>query len=211
LSKVKTLQLGLISTKPLERIEDHLDLINYVASKLSPGMQGKVLIASEPAELVRLIKERAVDLYLESAYATSVINEQTGAKILLRRWKNGVAEYRTLLLAKADNGITQPKDLLGKMIALEDLGSTSGYFLPKAYLVKGGFKVVPKSSVSDRKDLDPAVVQRVKTILLAMHQDGAGQKALKKADKSTRFDPLPGTDDMLYIKIRELSRLVEKK
>jgi phosphonate transport system substrate-binding protein len=275
-SKLKTLQLGLVSTKARERIEEHLDLINYVASKLSPGMQGKVVIATDPAELAKLIQGKAVDLYLESAYATFTINQQTGAKLLLRRWKNGVAEYRTLLLAKTDNGLTQLKDLLGKMIVLEDSGSTSGYFLPKAFLMKEGFRVVEKSSfstpvsaqeigyvsshgsekniinwilmgrvsagplnssdfdslgrktknqfsilaeteklphnlVSVRKDLDAALVQRVKTILLTMHQDSAGQKALKKADKSTRFDPLPGTEEMLYQKIRELSRVVQKK
>jgi phosphonate transport system substrate-binding protein len=275
-TNLKTIQLALVSTKPRERIVEYLDLINYIAAKLGPGMEGKVVIASDPAQLAKLIQGKGVDLYLESAYPTFLINERTGAKLLLRRWKNGVAEYRTLLLTKIDNGITQPKDLLGKIIALEDSGSTSGYFLPKAFLVKQGFKVVQKSSLSDpvsaqeigyvssggsekniinwvllgrvsagplnssdfdslgrktksqlsilaeteklphnlvsvRRDLDAALVQRVKTILLAMHQDGAGQKALKKADKSTRFDPLPGTEEMLYQKIRELSRIVEKK
>jgi phosphonate transport system substrate-binding protein len=275
-SKLKTLQLGLVSTKPRERIEEHLDLINYLAAKLTPGIDGKVVVASDAGQLAKIIQAKGVDLYLESAYPTFVINEQTGAKLLLRRWKSGVPEYRTLLLTQVDSGITQPKDLLGKMIALEDPGSTTGYFLPRAFLIREGFKVVQKSSLSEpvssqeigyvsshgsekniinwillgrvaagplnssdfdslgkktrrkfsilaeteklphnllsvRRDLDPALVQRLKKILLAMHQDSAGQKALKKADKTTQFDALPVGEEMLYQKIRELSRVGQKK
>jgi phosphonate transport system substrate-binding protein len=275
-SKLKTIQLGIVSTKPRERIEEHLDLINYIASKLGPGMEGKVVVASDPAQLAKLIQAKGVDSYLESAYPTFLINEQTGAKLLLRRWKSGVPEYRTLLLTQFDSGITQLRDLLGKMIALEDPGSTSGYFLPRAFLIREGFKVVQKSSLSEpvssqeigyvsshgsekniinwvllgrvsagplnssdfdslgkktkrkfsvlaeteklphnllsvRRDLDPALVQRLKKIVLTMHQDSAGQKALKKADKTTQFDALPAGEEMLYQKIRELSRVVQKK
>ena len=272
-AKPKTIHLGLVSNKPRERIEEHLDLINYIASKLGPHMKGKVVVASDPEQMAKLIQEKEVDLYLESAYPTFLINEQTGAKLLLRRWKEGVAEYRTLLLTKSDSGIARLRDLLGKIIALEDPGSTSGYFLPKAFLIKRGFKLVEKSSFLDpvssqeigyvfshgsektiinwvllrkvaagalnssdfdklgekrkrelsilaetetlprhllsvRKDLDSALTQRLKDILLTMHQDEAGQKALKKADKTSKFDLLPDGEEMVYQKIRELFRVV---
>lgn len=271
----RAIRLGLVSSKPRDRIEENLDLAVYIGQKLAPDVKGRVVVASDPDQLAKLIQEKKVDFYMESAYPTFLINEQTGAKILLRRWKGGVAEYSTLLLTKSDSGITRLKDLLGKTIAFEDPGSTSGYLLPKAFLTKRGFKLAEKSSFVDpvssqeigyvfshgsekniinwvllrkvsagalnssdfgrlgekrksefsilaeteklprhllsvRRDLDSALVQRLKEILLTMHQDEVGQKALRKAEKTTKFDLLPGGEEMVYQQIRELFRVLPK-
>jgi phosphonate transport system substrate-binding protein len=272
----RAIRLGLVSSKPRERIEEYLDLTAYIGQKLAPDLKGKVVVASDREQLAKLIQEKKVDFYMESAYPTFLINEQTGAKMLLRRWKGGVAEYSTVLLTKNDGGVTRLKDLFGKIIAFEDPGSTSGYFLPKAFLTKRGFKLAEKSSFVDpvssqeigyifshgsekniinwvllrkvsagafnssdfdrlgekrknefsilaeterlprhllsvRRDLDSALVQRLKEVLLTIHQDEVGQKALRKADKTTKFDLLPGGEQMAYQKIHELFRVLHKK
>ena len=58
-------------------------------------------------------------------------------------------------VSAAISGIVRLEDLRGKIIAFEDPGSTSGYFLPKLFLLKKGFSVVEKPSagakVSDRE------------------------------------------------------------
>ena len=43
-----------------------------------------------------------------------------------------------------------------------------------------------------------------------MHQNEVGQKALRKAYKTTKFDLLPSGEEMVYQKIRELYRVLHK-
>lgn len=275
---IQILSLGLISANPLGKIEAHQDFVNYVARKLSPtgGVTGRVVVAPTPSHLSRLMNERKVDFYMESAYPTVLVNQQTGARLLLRRWKGARGEYRGLIFTMKASGITSLRDLVGKLIVFEDPGSTSAYFLPKVLLLKHGFKLTqkfsfdsrvapneigyvfafeseenivnwvllkkvaagafstndlddldearraqllilaetenfPRALVSVRKDLPPAVVSHLKEILLSMHLDEEGQRALRKADKTTKFDLLPGGEESLYRKIREMLLVLHGK
>jgi phosphonate transport system substrate-binding protein len=94
--------------------------------------------------MIKFLGEKRVDFYMESPYPTYLINRLGAARLLLRRWKGGMAEYRSVLFAGKKSGIARLDDLRGKMIAFEDPGSTSGYFLPKLFLLKKGFSVVEK-------------------------------------------------------------------
>jgi len=49
-------------------------------------------------------------------------------KYSLRSWKGGAAEYWSVILTERRSGINSLQDLLGKIIAFEDAGSTSAYF-----------------------------------------------------------------------------------
>ena len=268
---VEAISLGIVSPKPQRRIEENSDFVNYLAQKLSStsSIKGSILVAPTAMQLAKLLNERKVDFYIESPYPTYVINKETGARLLLRRWKDGVSEYRGVLFTRADSGIHRVEDLRGKIIAFEDPGSTSGYFLPKLLLLRKGFRLMEKSSfeanvsskeigyvfaggsekkllswvllrkvaagalsdieldkrdekskaevailaetemfprhfLSVRKDLDPGIVNRLKEILLSMHQDPEGQKVLKKSDNTTKFDLLPGGEEVVRRKFRRL-------
>lgn len=141
--------LGLISQVNRSAIEAHFsDFAAYVARKLSPrpGLQGKVAVAATPTEMVKLLQQKAVDYYFESAYATYVINNVHGAgRARLRRWKGGLAEYQSLIFSSRRGGIGRLQDLHGKTIVFEDPGSTSGYLLPKFFLLRNGFKLVERA------------------------------------------------------------------
>jgi phosphonate transport system substrate-binding protein len=145
----QTLSLGIISDIYQSRItEQFSDFIRYVAAKLaSPSeSRGKVVIARTPFELARLIQQRQVDFYMDSPYPTYLINDVHGvAKLLLRRWKGGMPEYRSLIFTKRNNEINHLDELRGKVIAFEDPESTSGYFLPHAFLVRKGFTFADKN------------------------------------------------------------------
>jgi phosphonate transport system substrate-binding protein len=179
-----------------------------------------------------------------------------------------MSEYRSLIFTSKQSGVTDPKELRGKIVAFEDPGSTSGYFLPKLFLLKKGFSMsqqaspeskisvgeigyifantsnevvrlvlqkkvtagafstddyaaledkplisilaetesVPRHLVSVRKDLPETVVKRLKSVLLAMDQDKEGQQILKQTDNTTRFDSLPGGEEMVRRKLVELYR-----
>jgi phosphonate transport system substrate-binding protein len=151
-SDIKRLSLGLISEVNRREIEEHFrDFVRYAARKLSPEaeIEASVIIAPTPFELAKLLEQRKVDFYIESAYPTYIINIVHGqGRLLLRRWKGGVADYYSLIFTKRDGDIKRLEDLKGKLIVFEDAGSTSGYLLPKLYLLRRGLKLREKKGFS---------------------------------------------------------------
>lgn len=146
----KVISLGIISETHQTEIEEHFrDFVNYIALKFSPAqaMEGKVIVVPRVGDLGPLLRQGTVDFYLESPYPTYVINNvYAAAHLLLRRWKSGMADYQSFIFTKRNSGITRLSDLLGKMIVFEDPESTSGYFLPKLFLQRNGFKFSQKNS-----------------------------------------------------------------
>jgi phosphonate transport system substrate-binding protein len=148
--QTKTIALGVISKRPLAEVEpQYRDFVRYVARKLSaPGrVEGKVVTAQTVYQLQKLLEQDKVDFYMESPYPTYLINRDGAAMPLLRRWKSGSPEYRSIFFAKKEGGARDIADLRGALIALEDPGSTSGYFLPKVFLAGKGMKLAEKTSL----------------------------------------------------------------
>jgi phosphonate transport system substrate-binding protein len=145
--KVKSITLGLVSAMSQKEIEAHFqNFVRYVARKLGsgPDTEGKVAIVPTPLQMAKLLEEKKIDFYMESPYPTYLINKQGAAVLLLRRWKSGMAEYRSLIFSKQGGETSHLEQLRGKMIVFEDPGSTSGYFLPKVLLLRKGFKLTEK-------------------------------------------------------------------
>ena len=251
----QTISLGIVSEANHKEIERYYrDFVAYVARKLSS--EGKVMIASAPSELAKLLEQQKVDFYMESAYSTYIINDVEGAaKLLLRRWQRGKPEYQSLIFVNRNSGVNRLDNLRGKIIVFENLKSTSGYFLPKFFLQRNGFKLsekswldaavtpaeigyifassqeklvnlvltnqaaggafsdddyaklddktkaeigvlaqterLPRYLVSIRKDMPPALTDRLKAILIAMSEDDEGRRILQKTGETTKFDMLP--------------------
>jgi phosphonate transport system substrate-binding protein len=270
---VQSITLGLVSQTSQKEIEAHFQsFIGYVARKFGSGpeTEGKVVIVPMPLQMVKPLEEKKIDFYMESPYPTYLINKQGAASLLLRRWKSGMAEYRSLIFSNRGSGTSRLEQLRGKIVAFEDPGSTSGYFLPKVLLLKKGFTLTEKSGpdakvgpkeigyifassavnivnlvlskkvaagafsdddygaldakrktditilaqtdpfprhlVSVRKDLDLQVKNRLRDILLSMHQDEEGRILMLKTDNTTRFDLLPGGEAMVRRKLVETFR-----
>ena len=270
-AEVRTLSLGIVSEVNQKEIEAYYrDFIFYVARKLSsaPEVEGKVIVASTPSELAKLLGQQKVDFYMESAYSTYVINDVQGAgKLLLRRWQRGKPEYQSLIFTKRNGGINRLDDHRGKIVVFEDPESTSGYLLPKFFLLRNGFKLsekggldasvapgeigyvfassqqklvdlvltkqaaggafsdddyakldekakadvgvlaqserFPRHLVSVRKDMAPALADRLKAILLAMSEDEEGRKILQKIGETTKFDMLPEGEEGMRRRLLE--------
>jgi phosphonate transport system substrate-binding protein len=141
--EAKTITLGVVTQSNQKEVEARFqDFVSYIGRKLAAQskMEGKVMIASTQPRLASLLTERRADFYMESPYPTYLINDVYGAgKLLLRRWKGGMADYRALIFTKADGDTKGLQDLKGKIIAFEDPESTSGYHLPKLLLTRNGF------------------------------------------------------------------------
>ena len=136
----RPLVLGSISEKPSEEIQLFFPLADYLARQLgSSGVTaGKVVVANDLREMVKLIEAGKVDLYIDSPFPIVAVSRATGTLIELRRWKKGKAEYRSVIVVKTDSPIRSLEELRGKVIAFENNYSTSGYLLPKSALLKLG-------------------------------------------------------------------------
>jgi phosphonate transport system substrate-binding protein len=270
---IQTLTLGLVFQGAPEPVAERFrPLVEYLGRKFTPtgATKGTVTVVPNTAQLMKLLEAKRVDLYLESPFPTYLINRSGFAHLLLRRWKSGMTEYRGIIFTSKNSRIARLDDLRGKMIAFEDAGSTSGYFLPKLLLFNKGFSVVekprlgakvsdreigyvfadgdknvvnlvaqekvvagamsnddyanlddksralfsilgeteslPRHLVSVRRGLPQPIVKRLSDILLNMHQDDEGQKILRQADNTTKFDLLPGGEEAFRRKLLELYR-----
>jgi phosphonate transport system substrate-binding protein len=277
--KPRTLSLGIVTEFNRTQIaENFRDFVRYLAARLaSPSdIEGRVVIAPTLFQLARLIEQRKVDFYMESPYPTYLVNDVQGvAKLLLRRWKGGMAEYRSLIFTKKNGEINRLEDLRGRVLVFEDPESTSGHFLPRSFLARKGFKFIDKSRfnpdasptdigylfanspekvvdwvltkkvaagafsdddyarldqkkksditilaqterlprhlLSVRKDFAPALADRLEKTLLSMHEDDQARRILKKADDTTKFDPLPEGQAGLRRRLSEIFQTARKK
>ncbi len=146
-----TLHVGTIGQSPAHEIRDFLPLAHYLAMTLKTEGVGdvKVVVAESLAEMAALTRAAKVDLFIDSAFPSMALNQLTGSKLLLRRWKRGIGEYRSVIFTRKDSGLRQLTDLKGKTIAFEELFSSTGYFFPKLALVQAGLKLAAKREASD--------------------------------------------------------------
>jgi phosphonate transport system substrate-binding protein len=141
--------LGVVAGTHQKEVEAHFrEFVTYVARKVSgPASAGNVIVAPATADLVKLLQEKKVDFYLESPFPTYVINNVNGAgRVLLRRWKGGMAEYQSLIFTNRGSQVKTVQELRGKLVAFEDPESSTGYLLPKVFLQKQGLKLSDKSA-----------------------------------------------------------------
>ncbi len=273
---MKTIVLGDITDNPKKRIDAFQPLADYLGARLSAfGIgSGSVKIAPDFDTMTKFLKNGDVDLYFDSPYPTMVLNQRAGAQPVLRRWRDGVSEYYTVLFVRKDSPITSVADLNGKMMAFKEPYSSSGYIMPKAYMIQQGLNPVEKPSpdaalgkdevgyvftndddniiqwvisgkaaagavdylsynkLSEetragltilaktdpiprqvmvvRAGLDPALVDAMKQLLIALDKTPEGQEILKKFQTTTKFDEFPGGPDSAFTRVRDLVAVIDK-
>lgn len=150
-AKTDRLTLGVVSAKPEKKTAEHQNFVDYLTRHLfgRPELKGKVIVVPTALQLAQLLVEAKIDFFMESPYPTHVVTLRAGSRPILRRWKHGTSEYRSVIFTRKDSAIQQLNELLGKTIVFEDADSTSGYFLPKSLLARHGFTLREKSSLND--------------------------------------------------------------
>lgn len=187
-ASVKTLTLGVVFQGAPEPVAEHFrPLVEYAARKVAPAgdMKGNAIVAPNAAQLMKLLEEKRVDFYLESPFPTYLINRSGSANLLLRRWKSGMTEYRSVVFTSKASRITRLEDLRGKMIAFEDAGSTSGYYLPKLLLFEKGFPAVEKPSLDAKvsaREIGYIFAATDKNIVKLVLQEKAAAGAISNDD-----------------------------
>ncbi len=147
----ETIIIADISNNPAKKIKRYQPLADYLATNLSEfdiGV-GEVQVASDMPTMIQWLKNGEVDLYFDSPYPAMYVIDQSGAEVILRRWKGGKADYYTVFFTMKDREIDSVEDLQGKVVAFDEISSTSGYMLPMAYLKSANLKASQKTSVNE--------------------------------------------------------------
>ena len=148
LKTVNTIRIGTVDVDAVTQIIKFQPTADYIAAELSNDTtqyKGQVIIPSTINDMIELLNKQRIDLYFESPFTIAIVDNESGAVPFLLRWKEGVTQYHSLFIVKNSSSIKTVNDFGGKTIAFEAPESTSGYLLPKAYLVQKGFKVIGQS------------------------------------------------------------------
>lgn len=267
-----------ISNDPVENITLFQPLANYLAVRLVDLRIGKseIKIAPDLETMAEWLATGQADLYFDSLYPSMAVHERSGAQPILRHWKDGMAEYHTLIFTNADSGITSLEELKGQKVAFESNFSTSGYMLPLAYFLDQGFDIEEKNTldaavaddqigyifsqkdqntvqwvISDqvaagvidnltyfnevpeetrrqftilaetnpvsrqvvmvRPDLQPEVVDAIRTILLEMDENEEGRAVLASFQATLKFDEFPEGGQAALNRMRELYEFTQRQ
>ena len=186
----KIIVLGDISNNPRKKIRKFQPLANYLAANLNQFDYGRVKIAPDMETMIAWLKSGEVDIYIDSPYPAMLAIKGADAKPILRRWKQGSAEYYSLIFTLSDRGITSLSELNGKNVAFDHPVSTTGYMLPLAELLKSGLNPQEIKSVND------SVAQDVVGYIFSNEDENSIQwllsnKVAAAATDNQAFDKMP--------------------
>src|SRR6266498_2500064 len=150
LTQKQVLSIGIISDDPAGTIEGFQPMIDYLAKQMSDlGIaKGEVVVTPDFDTLNAKLKSGEVDLFYETAYGALDAFENAGAIPLVRGWRKELDEYHSTIFVKKDTNITSVDDMRGHLIAFAEPDSTSGYFLPKAFLISSGYNLFERSGTN---------------------------------------------------------------
>ncbi len=155
-TSARTLNYGVISSKPSKRIKDSYPLFSYVAKQLADsGFEGaQVHVYSSIDELASDLQSGRIDLISSTIYPALLLKNKAQAQPFLVRWKKGEASYSSVFVANNRQRYNDLSELQGKIIGFEDRNSTSGYFLPMVTLLNQGLEVQHITSAQQQPNSD---------------------------------------------------------
>ncbi len=140
----QALTIGRVSGDSVKTVRKLEPMVEYLVKRLSHlGItESATVVARSNPEMAGMLRSGRVDIVSETAFSALQFAEVADAQPLMREWKKGVASYRSVLITRADGGVTRLEDLRGRIIAFEDAGSTSGFLYPLAALRRAGLELV---------------------------------------------------------------------
>ncbi|MES9969924.1 MAG: phosphate/phosphite/phosphonate ABC transporter substrate-binding protein [Candidatus Thiodiazotropha sp.] len=155
-SNPETLVLGKISHNPKKHYRYLKPLLIYAVERMRDlGIRkGKIRMAKNKEQMADLVASGEVDWVTETPIAAAYLHEESGAEILLRKWKKGMPEYYTVFFSRTEGSIKKLEDLKGKRIALEDPASTTAYYLPLNAMLQSGLIPEKLNSFRDKPQPD---------------------------------------------------------
>ncbi|MFZ7096348.1 phosphate/phosphite/phosphonate ABC transporter substrate-binding protein [Luteimonas dalianensis] len=150
------LVLGRISDDPARHYAQLQPLLDYVVPKMADvGIrEGRILMARDAQQMMSYLRRGRVHWVTETAAASMLLQERTGAQPLLLTERSGVSHYRTVFFVRRDSGIEALEELQGRTVAFQVRTSTSAYFVPATELLARGLAMEILLSPRDEPSVD---------------------------------------------------------
>jgi phosphonate transport system substrate-binding protein len=148
----KTLVIGKVSTNPKKHFKYLRPISDYVVERMADlgYTDAKVLMAKNVHQLARYMRLGKVDWVTESPFSSVILKRKADAEYLLRKWKKGVPNYHSIIFVRRDSGISSYDDLKGRVIAFQDRGSSTSFYLPAHMLISKGYELVEMNTYRDK-------------------------------------------------------------
>jgi phosphonate transport system substrate-binding protein len=136
------LVLGRVSNDPRKDYPSLKALADYLVAGLHDiGInEADVQFAEDSDRMSALLRNGTVDLVFDTVFPAIQYETEAGAKLLLREWRDGSPEYRSVLFKRRDNPLKSVAELVGHKVAFERRGSTTAYLVPRAELEATGLR-----------------------------------------------------------------------
>lgn len=139
-----TLSIGTLNEAGIRKqVRYYEPLTNYLEKHLRhAGVSDVRLVVYSTTRLMADAMSRGdVDILIDSPMVAAKVSKMSGATPFLRRWKNGISSYYSVIITAVDSDIKSIDDLGGHTIAFEEPDSTSGFMLPAHMLLQRDLKI----------------------------------------------------------------------
>lgn len=115
-------------------------LVDYLSQNLGLQTTVKLKLLPNYGEVIKEFRAGRVNAAFLGSLAFALAHAQAGVEPLVRPEKDGVSQYRGLIVVRKDSGIDELKDLRGKSFGLVDKATTAGYVFPLLYFREHGIE-----------------------------------------------------------------------
>jgi len=138
-NEIKVLRMGLIPADDAEEmIRDYEPVRAYLSEKL--GMPVEIQVTSDYTAAIEAMRSKHIEMAWFGPFSYIIAKNMAGAEAIVNgvRRSDGKSDYHSVIVARADSGITKLEDLKGKSFAFVDPASTSGNLIPRKMLLENG-------------------------------------------------------------------------
>lgn len=131
----ETLTIGGITDNVKKERKRTAPLAAYLARRLAADGITSVETAHYPTSeaMARAMASGEVDLMFDSPLVAAIVARDAGGRPFLRRWKDGVVSYHSIILVPADSGIESLDDLRGRRIGFQEPDLHPAIFCPPVF------------------------------------------------------------------------------
>ncbi len=137
--EIKVLRMGLIPADDAEEmIRDYEPVRAYLSEKL--GIPVEIQVTSDYTAAIEAMRAKHIEMAWFGPFSYIIAKNVAGAEAVVNgvRRSDGKSDYHSVIVTRADSGITKLSDLKGKSFAFVDPASTSGNLIPRKIFLENG-------------------------------------------------------------------------
>jgi len=118
-AQARPLYLGTISPVPSQEIIKFQPIARYLETQLTDvGIHSvRIVIAKNIPQMAAFLKQKKVDIYLDSPFPSVAVSRLTESRLLLQGGAHANLKHASVIFVRTDSGLKRLKELKGKKIA----------------------------------------------------------------------------------------------